>query len=206
MFSLLPFLLLPWVCHAYTTLPPTDWTYDAQPGTYTFSPKQHTKIYLQAPVASIRDTDGLTLIPPSALEFANTFARDLESTFPKLKHICVELVEEIPRLGIYLSLDPNPEQYTYESGVKTSEGYTIEIGKDLVHIAGAGARGIWWGTRTLLQELVLARVNGSEEVGLKTGRVRDSPAYPTRGFLLDAGRKWYSADVSLILVLWCLSV
>lgn len=196
MLFLLQFLLLPWLCQALTALPPVDWTFDSRPSTFTF-PRRHVTIYLQSSAASVRDTDGLTLIPPSALEFAHTFATDLKSTFPDLKSVCVEEVDENPGTGIYLSLDPNTDQYTYESGVKTSEGYTITIEEDVINIAGAGARGIWWGTRALLQELVLVRgTKDSRTLKLKTGKAKDSPAYPTRGFMLDAGRKWYSADVS----------
>lgn len=198
MLFLLQFLLLPWLCQAYTTLPPVAWTSNSNSRSSTFTfPRRHATIYLQSSAASVRDTDGLTLIPPSALEFAHTFATDLKSTFPDLKSVCVELVDENPGTGIYLSLDPNTDQYTYESGVKTSEGYSIEIKEDAINISGAGARGIWWGTRTLLQELVLARgTEDSRTLKLKTGKTKDSPAYPTRGFMLDAGRKWYSADVS----------
>ena len=49
---------------------------------------------------------------------------------------------------------------------------------------------MWWGTRTILQELEL---RGGR---VRAGRVRDAPAYETRGYMLDAGRKWYSAQVS----------
>jgi hexosaminidase len=48
---------------------------------------------------------------------------------------------------------------------------------------------MFWGTRTLLQEMVVA--NGST---LQVGRTIDAPAYATRGYMLDAGRKWYTAD------------
>lgn len=53
-------------------------------------------------------------------------------------------------------------------------------------IGGAGARGMFWGTRTLLQLL------GSEEGRVAPGHIVDAPAYATRGYLLDAGRKWYT--------------
>lgn len=209
MLFLLQFLLLPWLCQAFTSLPPVNWTFDSssRPSTFTF-PRRHATIYLQSSAASVRDTDGLTLIPPSALEFAHTFATDLKSTFPDLKSVCVEEVDENPGTGIYLSLDPDTDKYSYESGVKTSEGYTITIEEDVINIAGAGARGIWWGTRTLLQELVLARgtKEDSRTLKLKTGKAVDSPAYPTRGFMLDAGRKWYSADVSLFFPLFFLEI
>lgn len=47
---------------------------------------------------------------------------------------------------------------------------------------------MFWGTRTLLQQLLIA--NGSS---LQLGRVIDAPVCATRGYMLDAGRKWYTA-------------
>jgi len=189
---------------AYNALPPVPWQYST--GTFKFSTHQPPTIYLQTSAAEVRDTDGLTLIPPSAREFAETFAGDLKDAFHvDVKVQCVPFepkqVDRGP--GIYLGID-KAGMYTYESGVETSEGYTIDVAGDSVKILGGGARGIWWGTRTLLQELILAREEAGvrqeedkteEVIELKAGRAVDSPAYPTRGFLLDAGRKWYSADV-----------
>lgn len=200
----LSFLALPLLgVEAYNALPPVPWQYSA--GTFKFSTHQPPTIYLQTSAAEVRDTDGLTLIPPSALEFAETFAGDLKDAFHvDIKVQCVPFesggADHGP--GIYLGID-ELGNYTYENGVETSEGYTIDVAEDSLSILGGGARGIWWGTRTLLQELMLAREatgvhqgDGTEEIiELKAGRAVDSPAYPTRGFLLDAGRKWYSADV-----------
>lgn len=199
----LSFLALPLLVEAYNALPPVPWQYSA--GTFKFSTRQPPAIYLQTSAAEVRDTDGLTLIPPSAREFAETFAEDLKDAFDvDIKVQCVPFesggVDYGP--GIYLGID-ELGKYTYESGVETSEGYTIDVVEGSLSILGGGARGIWWGTRTLLQELMLAREamgvhqgDGTEEIiELKAGRAVDSPAYPTRGFLLDAGRKWYSADV-----------
>jgi hexosaminidase len=194
---LLPSLLSPAV-YAYSALPPVQWEPSASGSTFKFSTRYPPKIYISATAANVRDTDGLTLIPPSTQEFAETFARDLEETF-HFEKVHIECVSKPPSKGIYLEIDQDKEKYTYESGVQTSEGYSIEIEEDVVRILGAGARGVWWGTRTLLQELMLAE-NGNEKgevVEVKTGRAVDAPAYPTRGFMLDAGRKWYDADVSL---------
>lgn len=58
-----------------------------------------------------------------------------------------------------------------------------------VFIGGSGARGMWWGTRTFLQQLLLA-----ENKHLPQGHITDAPAYSTRGYLLDCGRKYYSAE------------
>ncbi|KAL4796719.1 glycoside hydrolase superfamily [Aspergillus venezuelensis] len=45
---------------------------------------------------------------------------------------------------------------------------------------------MFWGTRTLLQLLLL-----STNHTLPTLKTTDSPAYATRGYMFDAGRKWY---------------
>ncbi|KAI2677321.1 CAZyme family GH20 [Penicillium roqueforti] len=145
-------------------------------------------IYLSADFASWKDQNGLTLLPPSASDFANTFRDDLQ----ELTNSSWELrtVKQFPKhaSGIFLGRTDHPDRFTYESGRQTEEGYELEIQDGSVFIRGSGARGMWWGTRTLLQQLVLTRSS------LQPGRVEDAPAYATRGFLLDAGRKWYSLE------------
>ncbi|CUS10531.1 unnamed protein product [Tuber aestivum] len=142
---------------------------------------------LLASATESRDKDGLRSIPPPTWEFAETCAGDLEDTFHV--HIGVERIDE------------EPGKYTYENGVEPPERYNIDVAEDLVRISGGRERGIWQATRTLRQRLILARkVAGvsqgdwrDEIIELKAGRVVDSPVHPTRAFLLDARRKWYSA-------------
>ncbi|CAI7594421.1 unnamed protein product [Penicillium glandicola] len=145
-------------------------------------------IYLNADFASWKDRNGLTLIPPSAADFANTFRDDLQ----ELTNSSWELrkVKQFPEhaSGIFLSRANNRDRFTYENGRETEEGYELEVQDGSVFIRGSGARGMWWGTRTLLQQLILTPSS------LQPGRVEDAPAYATRGFLLDAGRKWYSLE------------
>ncbi|KAJ3284880.1 hypothetical protein HK104_009748 [Borealophlyctis nickersoniae] len=143
------------------------------------------KIYVDASAASLRDSDGLTLRPPSTKEFAETFAKDFNEMYGG--NVAVKVVKSKPERGIYLTvLDRSARAgFTYESGNWTSEGYEVMVGKGLVEIRGAGARGVWWGTRTVLQRLL---TNGKLEPGV----FKDMPSYPTRGYMLDAGRKWYS--------------
>ncbi|KAI5799071.1 beta-N-hexosaminidase [Geopyxis carbonaria] len=161
-------------------LPPVDWKHtDGAP----FRLPTHGTLYVAASAASSRDTDGSTLIPPSALSFAHTFADDLPGKWR------VRVVSHPPKSGLYLTASPTPPSWsTYQSGVRTSEGYNLTVTPRLITIAGAGARGMFWGTRTLLQLLAL-----SQHHTLPLGSTIDVPAYSTRGFLLDAGRKWYSA-------------
>lgn len=155
------------------------WEVDSSPKT----------IYIDSNFASKSDTDGLTLIPPTAYDFASLFQKDLSDATGidwSLKRI-----DRIPKAanasGIFLgSFTSNSSSVAYENGEPTSEGYELDISSTTAFIGGTGARGMWWGTRTLLQHLLLS--NGTSA---PVGRVVDAPAYATRGFMLDAGRKWY---------------
>lgn len=144
-------------------------------------------IYLQRSFADISDTQGLTLIPPTASQFAETFRQDLETLFGG--DWTLERVDSWPSSGILLGLAGHDASgLKYENGFASEEGYELVVNSTAVFIGGTGARGMFWGTRTLLQQLLIA--NGSS---LQPGRVVDAPAYATRGYMLDAGRKWYSA-------------
>ena len=180
---------------ALQTLPPVQWTLSSGGHDFILNPRNLRTIYISAEAATTRDDDGLTLIPPSGLEFAETFADDLGELFGG--HFSVETVKEKPKAGIYLSILKH-ESATfsrYESGEQTSEGYELTVGRNLIEIGGAGARGMFWGSRTLLQELRLSQSH-RKSISLPVGHTRDAPAFPTRGFLLDAGRKWYAPSVT----------
>ncbi|EEP79638.1 conserved hypothetical protein [Uncinocarpus reesii 1704] len=173
---------------ALQTLPPVEFT--ARPGEgFSISSAPKT-VYVDSSFAETKDKDGLSLIPPSAYEFAETFIGDLgqiSGTDWKL-----ERLERVPEdgKGIYLGrFRGSVDNLTYQNGEHTEEAYELEVGGARVYIGGTGARGMWWGTRTLLQQLLLAG-NGQ----LPAGRAVDVPAYVTRGYMLDCGRKWYSAS------------
>lgn len=67
------------------------------------------------------------------------------------------------------------------------EGYTMSIG-NTVSIAAPTAKGVFWGTRSLLQ--ILYNKKGQ----LPKGEVRDFPSFPNRGFMLDVARKFFTMD------------
>lgn len=155
------------------------------------------KIYIEDAFASRSDADGLTLIPPTAYEFAEVFRHDISELTGG--NWTLERVHQLPDLadvsGILLgAFTGDGQQYpTYENGQNTSEGYELRVSVTSVFIGGAGARGMWWGTRTLLQ-LILASTTATEPLPQLTAGYQtiDAPAYATRGFMLDAGRKWYT--------------
>ncbi|GAB1197547.1 hypothetical protein APSETT444_006844 [Aspergillus pseudonomiae] len=173
---------------ALQTLPPVQWTsLGSEPDGFDIATIDRN-IYITNSFASDRDENGLTLIPPSAIEFANTFRQDLEELTGESWNL--HPVEVLPegQTGIFLDrLDCSQGALTYENGDPTEEGYTLQVQTGRVSIRGSGARGMWWGTRTLLQQLLIAHSHP-----IPSGEVVDAPSYPTRGFLLDAGRKWYS--------------
>ncbi|MFH0516781.1 glycoside hydrolase family 20 protein [Streptomyces sp. M41] len=67
------------------------------------------------------------------------------------------------------------------------ESYTMTVREGRVNISGAGEAGVFYGTRTLKQEV---QGGGSAPEGV----VRDAPAKPVRGFMLDIARKHFTAD------------
>ena len=122
--------------------------------------------------AEARDERGATLIPPTLYEFAETFASDLYSV-----------------LGLNLSLSKSPKaepgsifltlgdavDYVDATGSETPEGYTLSVASQGIEITGASPLGVWWATRTVLQQAILT---GGE---LSLGRSLDVPGWGTRG-------------------------
>ncbi|KAJ4321956.1 hypothetical protein N0V94_002668 [Neodidymelliopsis sp. IMI 364377] len=178
---------------ALQPLPPVQWASSTKYGNGFdgFTTRNTSRvIYIEDSFADIADTDGLTLIPPTAYQFAETFRQDISSL--DIANWTLQRVEKFPINASGILLGPfrgSDNEVTYENGVTTKEGYEIEITNSTVYIGGKGARGMFWGTRTLIQQALIA--NGSS---LSPGRTVDAPAYATRGYMLDAGRKWYTAD------------
>ncbi|OTA93274.1 glycoside hydrolase family 20 protein [Hypoxylon sp. CO27-5] len=135
--------------------------------------------------AESRDEAGETLIPPSLQDFAKTFAEDLHNTLDV--DIGVSIGKEPTLDVIFLTLG-DPGKYTDASGAQTSEGYTLSINSSGIFISGASPLGVWWGTRTVLQQAVLS--NGS----LPYGEVVDAPGWKIRGMMLDAARHYYPPE------------
>lgn len=141
-------------------------------------PKQLEVIVDEAVAYSTKD-NGLTLIPPTLLSFASTFASDVEELFPGTS-VKVTLGTEPSAASknyIYLTI-LNSLNATFADGTPTTEGYTLNSSPSGIIIAGSGAKGAFWGTRTLLQGLVLSK--GS----FPSGFIADQPDWRTRGFML----------------------
>ena len=69
--------------------------------------------------------------------------------------------------------------------------YSLDI-TDRVRLSASTARGVYWGTQTLLQMADRALQADAEtgSIELACGRILDWPDYGIRGFMMDCGRKY----------------
>lgn len=84
--------------------------------------------------------------------------------------------------NIYLSLQ-------HDDSSLGEEGYYCSINNNF-EIYGLQYQGLFWGTRTFLQLLEQQPENRK----FPKGEIRDYPKYEVRGFVLDAGRKFFTLD------------
>ncbi|ROV96172.1 hypothetical protein VSDG_05029 [Cytospora chrysosperma] len=154
--------------------------YQASNGTYALSSVK--KIVVDAQYKSSVDNSMDTLIPPTLIEFANTFAEDLSSILD-IDAVVVEGNSSTSG-SIFLTLG-DPSTYLNASGDPSSEGYTLTVTQSGITITGASPLGAWWGTRTVLQQASL------NDASVPIGQGTDTPGWATRGMMLDVGRHFY---------------
>ncbi|MGA4840028.1 beta-N-acetylhexosaminidase [Streptomyces sp. G45] len=73
------------------------------------------------------------------------------------------------------------------AGTGDPESYTLTVKDRLVRIAAPADAGVFYGTRTLKQAVADGRT-------APEGTVRDAPAKPRRGFMVDIARKHFDAE------------
>ncbi len=69
------------------------------------------------------------------------------------------------------------------------EGYYLNVDK-FISISALQYKGLFWGTRTILQILE----QDPNHKSLPKGITRDYPKYEVRGFMIDVGRKFFTID------------
>jgi hexosaminidase len=131
------------------------------------------------------------------LDFAETFRGNLVEltsfTVPPVQIVSLGTSIDHHSPTIVLTLDSS-SSHTLYSGSATVEGHDFFISNASYVISGSGPIGAWWGTRTLLQQLVLSESGDDGTYRLPTGNGTDCPGWEVRGFMLDTGRHWYAAD------------
>lgn len=147
--------------------------FDEQGGSNTLSSLH--RIVVDAKYCNSTDTNGHTLIPPTLLEFANTFASDLDSAGHDVE---VVAGHEAESGSIFLTLG-NCSEFVDVAGRWTSEAYSLNVSDDRIVITGASPLGGWWATRSILQQSALN--NGT----IATGYGVDAPGWGTRGIMVS---------------------
>ncbi|KAL1895630.1 hypothetical protein Sste5346_005099 [Sporothrix stenoceras] len=167
------------------TIPFTS--HDSSQGNGFFSLRNVQKIIIDKKYANATDQDGSTLIPPTLLQFANIFVEDVQTIF-KLS-MDVELASQHEEGQVFLTVDRGRNGFVDAAGRFTSEGYQVEVNATGIIVTGASPLGVWWATRTLLQQALLHK-----DISIPWGRGTDNPGWATRGVMLDVGRHFYPAD------------
>lgn len=170
-------LVLSTTCLAdWTGLPTVPFTAS---GDGTFDLAQLNKIVVDTEYADAKDTDGWTLIPPSLRAFAETFAADMAAISPSVPAISVECEKHAAAGQVFLTVANNSD-FRDAADRWTSEAYAINVTSTGVIITGASPLGVWWGTRSLLQQAAL------HDGRIETGYGVDSPGWGTRGIFVSS--------------------
>jgi hexosaminidase len=131
------------------------------------------------------NSEGVTLIPPTLWSFANTFSEDLK-TILDLK-VPVTTGTSPAKNSIFVTIG-TASDYQDAAGRTSYEGYSIDVTSKGIVITGASPLGVWWGTRSILQQGVLS------DSKLTLGSAIDTPGWGIRGTFIDAGRHYYPPD------------
>lgn len=124
---------------------------------------------------------GKIIIAPEAesllKETAEIVAKDLKDMFGWNYQVISGKPE---KSSIYLSLKNSPTPLK-------EEGYEMDI-NNRVTIEASTVKGVFWGTRTLLQML------HNQPSGIMQGKTSDYPQYSHRGMMIDVARKFFTID------------
>ncbi|KAJ5153172.1 uncharacterized protein N7482_009650 [Penicillium canariense] len=152
-------------------------------GTYNVS--MLTDIVVDSRYAEEVDNIGQTLIPPTLLEFAQTFQGDLKSVL-ELDLKLSQATKRKPN-SIFVTFG-NDTSFMDAAGRWTQEGYKLRVDDRGLVVTGASPLGSWWATRSIIQ----ATVAGNSTLAKGSGT--DAPGWGTRGVMLDAGRHYYPPE------------
>ncbi|KAJ7039802.1 glycoside hydrolase family 20 protein [Mycena alexandri] len=179
----------PFVLAVLTSLGATTSLQPQIPSVASFTESDGPAFLLSTSSQIIVDSDFQDSGSPSLITYAQTFRNDLITLtgLASIPEVTTGSLEGSDASSIiFLSLGAT--NHTYFSGVATEEGYDFVINSRSYIIKGSGAIGVWWGTRTLLQQVALSpRPDGT----IAAGSGSDTPGWEVRGFMLDAARHWF---------------
>lgn len=83
---------------------------------------------------------------------------------------------------------------SFDSNLKKSESYTLDVTENSIVIKGADKAGVFYGIQSLKQ-LFLQTGEALPEI-----HVKDEPAFSYRGFMLDVGRYFFTKEAVMLLI------
>lgn len=140
----------------------------------SFSLKHLGSIIVDSDFQNAVNTEGETLIPPTLLSFAKTFATDLQSSLGL--NVPVVTGRSSAKNAIFITISKNTSEFLDAAGRPTPEGYSIDVTSRDIVIAGASPLGAWWATRSILQRGIL-----DNKMILSLGSATDAPGWGIRG-------------------------
>ncbi|KAJ2512563.1 hypothetical protein GGI11_004693 [Coemansia sp. RSA 2049] len=155
-----------------------EWT--GSKGEWTL--KKTTRIVVDAAYADggVHDAGNTFMANPSNLK---QHAASFQSDIKEVTGFDVKVVvsRKYSKDDIYLTLGAEASDPSLNH-----EGYLLDIDNKGISIQAVTSRGAFWGTRSLLQMLILADENN---YALPRGHARDFPNYNERKFMQDIARK-----------------
>lgn len=159
---------------------------------HKLSAQPNTKPFV---IPSLQQWDGREGVLP--LSPAYTIIADKkDTTATEIAKLLVGDLKDLGIKGVIANKAIKSNQTIYLKNTQTDAGklreevYSLDIENSIV-IEAPYYKGLFWGTRTLLQLLEQAK---KKQVGLPKGKAIDFPQYPSRGFILDDGRKFFSLE------------
>lgn len=126
------------------------------------------------------------VVPPSQKSLGDEFAADLE----EVTGVNIPVTSNAAKSGdIQLVLDV-ANKYAAGGVRYDKEGYQLEVSTSGVKVTAPSATGLYYGTRSILQ--IMTQSDGRNK--LPIGSATDWPDYEARGFILDVGRRVFSAE------------
>lgn len=115
----------------------------------------------------------------SLLSVANQLRDDLHTMFGTTATVAETELNTAPDNAILLRIS--------DVKLKNTEAYNMSIAGGIT-VDGATRTGAFWATRTILQ------LFENHKTEIPRGVITDYPDYPSRGFMLDVGRKFFTID------------
>ncbi|GJF33145.1 hypothetical protein KNE206_58450 [Kitasatospora sp. NE20-6] len=131
---------------------------------------------------------GRIVVPAGAPAAVQGLASQLAAEAAELTGLHLTVATGSPNTGdIALRVDPAADYGAARTELR-AEAYRLTADAGSISITGGGEKGLYYGTRTLLQ----AVLGSPDRSSVPAGTAVDFPDYAVRGFMLDVGRRYYT--------------